>query len=156
VMSLIVVIYRASNPHMAVLARIPGTKYFRNIARFEHLEERNDLLIVRVDGPIYFANLNYIKKKMDKWMLESPLVKHIIFNFEGIPSVDSSGAHELEDWIKEWKGKGLTVSISGAKGPVEDTLNTWRITDEIGQENMFPDDASAVDYIDAQLSSEKK
>ena len=156
VLSLIVVIYRASNPHMAVLGRVPGTKYYRNISRFENLEQRDDLLMVRVDGPIYFANLSYIKKKLDKWMLQNGEIKHILLNFESIPSVDSSGVHELEDWIKEWMGKGLTVLITGVRGPVRDTLHKWNITKLVGEDHIFLDDASAVDYVDNKLDESEK
>ncbi|MEX2590794.1 MAG: sulfate permease, partial [Chitinophagales bacterium] len=61
VLSLAAVIYRASRPHIAQLAKVPGTDYYRNITRFDNLEQRNDLLLLRIDGPIYFANIQFIK-----------------------------------------------------------------------------------------------
>ena len=151
VLSLFVVIYRASNPHIAVLAKVPGTNYFRNTSRFENLEERNDVLMVRIDGPIYFANLNYIKKKLDKWMDAKNELTSIILNFESIPSVDSSGAYELEDWISDWKSKGINVYITGVRGPVRDILFKWNIIKEIGEGHLFADDTTAIDFIDQKI-----
>lgn len=155
VLSLLVVIYRASNPHIATLAKVPGTNYFRNTSRFDNLEEREDVLMVRIDGPIYFANLNFIKKKLDKWVDAKKELRSVILNFESIPSVDSSGAHELEDWIKDWKSKGIQVYITGVRGPVRDILFKWHIIHEIGEDHLFADDATAVDFIDQKLDSEQ-
>ena len=154
-LSLLVVIYRASNPHIATLAKVPGTNYFRNTSRFDNLEERDDVLMVRIDGPIYFANLNFIKKKLDKWADAKKELRSVILNFESIPSVDSSGAHELEDWIKDWKSKGIHVYITGVRGPVRDILFKWHIIHEIGEDHLFADDATAVDFIDQKLDSEQ-
>jgi SulP family sulfate permease len=155
VLSLIVVIYRASRPHIAFLARVPGTNYYRNITRFENLELRDDTLIVRIDGPIYFANLEYIKGNLDK-RLEgvSTDLRLIVLNFESVISIDSSGAHELEDWIKEWTSHGIKTCITGARGPVRDVLFKWNIQGCIGEDGFFADDATAVDYYDNKLAPE--
>src|SRR5690606_25069932 len=67
-LSLLMVIYKASRPHMAQLGRVPGTTIYRNIKRFDNLEMLEDLLIVRLDGPIYFANVDYIKDNLDDWL----------------------------------------------------------------------------------------
>lgn len=154
-LSLLVVIYRASNPHIATLAKVPGTTYYRNTSRFENLEERDDILMVRIDGPIYFANLNYIKKKLEKWVDAKTSLTSIVLNFESIPSVDSSGAHEFEDWIKDWKSKGINVYITGVRGPVRDILFKWHIIKEIGENHLFADDATAINFIDKKMDQDQ-
>ena len=149
VLSLLMVIYKASRPHMAQLARVPGTHLFRNIARFDNLEVREDLLVVRVDGPIYFANVEFIKDRMDKWIGEKRgTVRAILFNMESVTSLDSTGAHEMEEWINEWRSDGLDVFITGAKGPVRDVFIRMGLTDYVGVERMFVDDHSAVEYLE--------
>jgi sulfate permease, SulP family len=52
-LSLLVIIYRASRPHIAQLGRVPGTNTFRNITRFSNLEVRDDL----VDGENRWTDL---------------------------------------------------------------------------------------------------
>lgn len=149
VLSLGAMIYKASNPHMARLAKVPNTIYYRNIERFENLETRDDLLMVRIDGPIYFANVTYIKKQLDVWMDEQKEgLKLIVLNFESVTSIDSSGVHALEDWVNEWKLHQINVCISGARGPVRDTLATWDVVACVGEDHIFIDDASAVSYFD--------
>lgn len=144
VLSLGAMIYKASNPHMAQLGRVPGTNHFRNIERFSNLETNDDVLIIRIDGPIYFANVAFIHKKIQAWIQEKPELKLIIFNFESVTSMDSSGAHELEDWINDWKKQGINTCISGARGPVRDVLMRWEFTACIGESGLYIDDAAAL------------
>jgi sulfate permease, SulP family len=151
-LSLIAVIYRASRPHMAMLGRVPETNFFRNVKRFPNLENRKDILVARIDGPIYFANLDFIKRQMESWIDQKGAeLKHIILNMESVTSLDSSGAHELEEWIHNWQHKGFSVSMTGVRGPIRDVVHTWGIVSIIGQQHVFTDDASAVDFIDKKI-----
>lgn len=152
VLSLIMVVYRASMPHMAQLGRVPGTNVFRNIRRFKNLEEKPDILMVRIDGPIYFANVKYIKDTMDKWVTKKgEALRTIVFNFESIPSIDSTGAHELQEWVLAWRAEKIDVCITATKGPVRDVLSRWNLIECVGADHMFMDDQTALDYIEKRL-----
>lgn len=149
VLSLGTLIYKASKPHIAKLGQVKDTGVYRNVERFDDLKERPELLMTRIDGPIYFANVEFIRKKLEGWIQEKGAdLKMIILNFESVTSLDSSGAHELQDWINDWKANGLDTFITGAKGPVRDALSAWEITASIGDDHVFVDDASAIDYYD--------
>lgn len=52
----------------AVLGRLPGTTVYRNIQQYPEAYTYNGIVIVRIDAPIYFANISYIK---DRWKLVS-------------------------------------------------------------------------------------
>lgn len=150
-LSLGAVLYKASRPHMAKLGRVPGTNHFRNLDRFDNLEEKEDLLMIRIDGQIYFANISFIHKKIEQWKNEKgDKLSKIILNFESVLSIDSSGAHELEEWIVSWKEKGIHVCITGAKGPVRDVLAKWEINSRIGENHIFMDDDAAVCYLEGE------
>lgn len=149
VLSLVMVIYRASRPHMAELGRVPGTNTFRNIKRFDDLEVRKEVLIVRVDGPIYFANVSYIHSKLLKWVARrGKNLKMIVLNMDSVTNIDSTGAHELFEWIQDWRAAEIDVSISGAKGPVRDKLHSWGLIHSVGADHMFLDDEGAMAFID--------
>lgn len=158
VLSLILVIYKASKPHMARLGRIPGTHIYRNTARFEHLEEREDTLIVRIDGPIYFANVEFIKDKIDVWIQEAPAesIKFMILNMGAVTALDSTGAHALKDWINAWEKDGITLLATAIHGPVRDIMHKWGILDMLGNERCFLDTAQAMAQLEHTLSDEQK
>lgn len=144
VLSLAAVIYRASKPHMAELAKVQGTNYYRNISRFNDTEKRDDLLVVRIDGPLYFANVEFVKNNFESMInAKKGTLKTIVLNLESVTSIDSTGAHELEDWLHSWHNY-YTVLVTGVKGPLRDTLTKWNLIEHIGENNLFVDDNSAV------------
>lgn len=152
VLSLLVVIYKATRPHMAKLAKVPGTTIYRNTSRFTNLKEREEILVLRIDGPIYFANVEYIKTKLDQWIQEKEgKLQLIVMNMESITHIDSTGAHELHEWIAQWKKAGIISAMSNIKGPIRDVLNRWNLLDEVGKENIFIDDHSACASFDHEI-----
>lgn len=50
----------------AVLGRLPGTTVYRNIEQYPEAYIYTGIVVVRIDAPIYFANVSYIK---DRWEL---------------------------------------------------------------------------------------
>jgi sulfate transporter 4 len=61
--SLAFVIHESANPHIAVLGRLPGTTVYRNMKQYPEAYTYNGIVIVRIDAPIYFANISYIKDR---------------------------------------------------------------------------------------------
>lgn len=47
----------------AVLGRLPGTTVYRNKEQYPEAYTYNGIVIVRIDAPIYFANISYIKDR---------------------------------------------------------------------------------------------
>lgn len=155
-LSLLMVIYKASRPHMAQLGRVPGTSIYRNIRRFDNLETRQDLLMFRLDGPLYFANIDYVKSHLDHWIFEGRgKITSVIFNMESVTSMDSTGVNALEGWMTEWRNQGIDLYVTAAKGPVRDVLMRWELMEKIGVEHVFMDDHTAVAYITNRLDKEK-
>lgn len=154
ILSLGMVVYRSTRPHMAVLARVPGTEFYRNIERFNNLEQREDLLILRMDGPLYFANLNYFKDNLTRLMNErGDKLKALLINAESISHVDSSAVHALKDWMRELQAQGIKVYFAGLIGPVRDVFSRTGLVELIGKSNLFMSNQQAVDAFDNRASS---
>ena len=65
ILSLGFLIFRSTRPHIAECARIEGTNYFKNVERFDNTKGRKEVLILRFDGQLYFANTNYFKDQLN-------------------------------------------------------------------------------------------
>ena len=156
VLSLATLIYRASRPHMARLGRIPGTSIFRNVERFGDVDQFDKIIIVRVDGPLYFANTQYIKTKIEKWLNDSNnKITQMVLDFSSVSSIDSSAVHELEDWYREWKSQGIQLNLTHITGPVRDKLKSWGTYEKIGEQNIFLDNQQAIDCLLNQNNTEE-
>lgn len=149
VLSLAMVIYRISRPHIAELAKTPEGPHYRNIARFEHLQTRDDMLIVRFDARLHYANANYFLEKINNLMEQKPaLPKLLILDADSINGIDSTGIHALEDLMAECQSKQIRFYIVGLKGPIRDILRQGGFFDKMGEDNLFLRIQHAVDNYD--------
>lgn len=137
--SLLLLVYRISNPHIAVLGRIRGTDYFKNINRFsEDIEEFPEFLILRFDGQLFFGNKDYFRKELQKHARQKgPGLKFVILNAEAISYIDSSAVFMLRALIRDLRSDGIRLLLAGAIGPTRDILFSSGLAEEIGRENQF-------------------
>jgi len=137
--SLLLLVYRISKPHIAILGRIRGTDYFKNINRFsEDIEEFPEFLILRFDGQLFFGNKDYFRKELVKHTRQKgPDLKFVILNAEAISYIDSSAVYMLRALIRDLRRDGIRLLLAGAIGPTRDILFSSGLAEEIGRENQF-------------------
>ncbi len=152
VLSLALVLYRSSYPHMAVLGQIPNTNIYRNLKRFPEAIVRPDVAILRFDAQLFFANLTHFKDEADQLVASKPDLKLFIVSAEAINALDSSAVHMLKDFVANLQGAGVQLAFSAVKGPVRDILHKNGIVDLIGAHNFFVTTAHAVEAYDNQQS----
>ncbi|MDO9275665.1 MAG: solute carrier family 26 protein [Lutibacter sp.] len=147
VLSLGMLIYTSAKPHIAILGRIPETHFYRNIKRFEGLLiTSEELLIVRFDAQLFFANVQYFKDKLEESVNEKGgKLKLLIIDGESINSIDSSGVYMLSDVITKYKSMNIEIAFTGMKGPVRDVLENSGIIKKISYQNCFLSIQEAVD-----------
>jgi SulP family sulfate permease len=154
VLSLGMVVYRSTRPHVALLGRVPGSPFYRNVQRFNNLEQRPDVLVVRFDGPLYFANVNYFKDKMGELIAQKDeALRLIVLNSDSISYLDSSAIHALEEWVLDNRSRGVQVFFTSVIGPVRDTLNRWELTETIGEKHFFMSNQQAIDTFDGMTTN---
>lgn len=148
--SLLLMVYRTSKPHFAVLGRIKGSDYYKNISRFgEEVILRDDLLIVRFDSQLYFGNSDYFKKELYKYMdQKGDNLKGVILNAEAINYIDSTATRMLIKVIKKIRNDGIQFYIAGAIGPTRDIIFRSGISEVLPKEFLFVKIKEAVAYFD--------
>ncbi|MEE9374234.1 MAG: solute carrier family 26 protein [Saprospiraceae bacterium] len=149
ILSLSMIIYKTTRPHIAVLGKVPDTIFYRNIERFDQLEIRPDLLIVRFDAQLYFANINFLKDNLEELIVEKGTsIKAIIINAESINNIDSSAIVNLNDIVTSLRNAGIDIFFSGVKGPVRDAMDLGKLIDNIGEDNFHMCVQDAVNAFD--------
>ena len=154
ILSLAMIIFKTSTPHIAELGQVPDTYFYRNVKRFDNLIEHPDKLIVRLDAQLYFANINYFTDRMYELIdAKGSSLKHLIINCDSINNLDSSAIHGLSDLISEQSALGRRVYMTGVKGPVRDLLKKGHITEVISEKHFFMGVQHAIDYIEQNYNS---
>jgi SulP family sulfate permease len=148
--SLLLMVYRTSKPHFAILGNIKGTDYYKNVNRFaDEIINRDDLLIVRFDAQLYFGNCGFFKNQLYKEIDKKGIpLKVIILNAEAINYIDSSGAQILTKVIRETHQKNIQFYIAGAIGPTRDVIFNSSIIEELRKEFLFVRIKEAVAFYD--------
>ena len=148
ILSLGFLIFRSTRPHIAECARIEGTNYFKNVERFDNTKGRKEVLILRFDGQLYFANTNYFKDQLNDMIAKKgPTLKLVILNAEAINHLDSSAVHMLDTTIKELCKKEIYFAVAGAIGPVRDIIFNSGLSETIGKELMFAEVNKALECL---------
>lgn len=149
ILSLVFLIFRSTRPHIAECARIEGTNYFKNVERFDNTKGRKDVLILRFDGQLYFANTNYFKDQLNDMIAKKgPTLKLVILNAEAINHLDSSAVHMMDTTIKELCKKEIYFAVAGAIGPVRDIIFNSGLSETIGKELMFAEVNKALECLE--------
>ncbi|WP_350284362.1 solute carrier family 26 protein [uncultured Croceitalea sp.] len=146
--SLLLLVNRTSKPHVAILGRIRGTDYFKNINRFgDDIEQFEHTLVIRFDGQLYFANKDFFKNQLYRNMAKKgDALKYVILNAEAINYVDSSALNLLGQVVSDLKKQKIELLIAGAIGPTRDILFSSGLADELGKENLFVRTSDAFEY----------
>lgn len=123
VLSILILLFRAANPHMAVLGRVKGMTEFRNIKRFQSVETWSHLLIVRIDAPFAFVNIQTIKEKiLAEVNQREGEVTHVICNAASVAYMDATGVLGLRDLKQSLEEQNILLLFAEVIGPVRDAM----------------------------------
>lgn len=155
ILSLTLLIFKTTRPHIAILGKVPHSRFYRNTDRFDDLEVRPDVLILRFDAQLYFANINYFSSKIDEFVEQKGKgLKMIIINAESINNMDSSAVKAVEDMVMEYRAQGIEFAFASVKGPVRDAMSKAHLIEKIGENHFFMSIQDAIDDYD-QTTSQK-
>ena len=146
ILSLAIIIYRNSRPHVAVLGRLPDTTLYRNVKRYPEAICDQGVLIMRFDAPLYFGNATYFQHQVEDAIQQAPEeIKIFVLDAQGISDLDSSGGRiliSLVSWIKE---QNIDFRMSGAIGPIRDLLIKFDNHQVIKEDELYLSVHSAVE-----------
>ncbi|KAL2649372.1 hypothetical protein R1flu_017500 [Riccia fluitans] len=146
-LSLVFVIYESANPHTAILGRLPGTTVYRNIEQYPDAYTYHGIVMMRIDAPIYFANISVIKEKLRSCEhycpsktsrgVEQDRIHFVIFEMSPVTYVDSSAVHAIKEIYNDYRARGIQLAICNPNRKVVETLAKGGVPELIGYEWYF-------------------
>ena len=121
ILSILLLLHRASRPHSAVVGQVPGTEHFRNVLRHKVITSPS-VASVRIDGDLFFANARFLEDKLLSMAPEGKGVTDVVLMCSAINSIDMSALEALEGANRRLKEAGVKLHLSEVKGPVMDAL----------------------------------
>jgi SulP family sulfate permease len=155
VLSVLLYIWRTGHPHVAVVGRLPHSTEFRNVERHQ-VETWPDILMVRVDENLYFANVGPVTDMISRELQKRAGLKHLVFVMSGVGFVDTSALRALLQSAETLREAGVTVHLAEVKGPVMDRLRRTRIFEQLAPGQVFPTAQTAVTALTRAAEREKE
>jgi sulfate permease, SulP family len=126
--SLLLLVYRASRPYVAVLGRTPGPQgAYHDIDRHHDARSPGDIVVIRIESGLYFANADNVRSRiLDIARAEG--AHAVVLDAETTPFVDVSAARTLVALHDELAAEGIRLVLARAVGQVRDILGC--VTDD--------------------------
>src|SRR5712675_1182 len=132
--SVLMLLARASRPHVAFLGRIPGTSSYSDLARHPENEALSDAIAFRPEASLIYINADaIIETVLNRIRKIAPSVVGLaICDLSAAPYVDLAGSRMLHELHAELVSRGITLRIIGAHGSARDLLRADGIERKVG------------------------
>ncbi|KAL1225117.1 Sulfate transporter 3.2 [Cardamine amara subsp. amara] len=151
-------------PKIYVMGNIQNTEIFRNIEHYPQAITLSALLILHIDGPIYFANSSYLRDRIGRWIDEEEdklrtsgenSLQYIILDMSAVGNIDTSGISMLEEVNKIMGRRELKLVVTNPGTEVMKKLSKSNFIESIGKERIYLTVAEAVAACDFMLHTAK-
>jgi MFS superfamily sulfate permease-like transporter len=146
IISLVLLIRRASRPHVALLGRIPGTRRFSDQERNPNNELIPSVLIMRPESGLVYFNMDHVRDTiLDRVRAEAVPPKFVVLDLSTTPQVDMHSAHMLASLADEMTAAGRRVQVVEARSSVRERLRSEGVDARLGGIDRFTSVADALD-----------
>ncbi len=144
-MSLAVLVWRSSHPHMALVGRVPETEHYRNIERHQ-VEVFPGLIALRIDESIYFANSQLIAEKIEGLLAKQPTTNCVLLILSAVNQLDTTALGMLTELEKTLRARNITLEFAEIKGPVQDRLQQTELGKRMEDKIFLSTHQAFLDY----------
>jgi anti-anti-sigma factor len=135
-LSLVWLISVATRPRMPVLGRQPDTQVFRELEDHPTDQEYPGIVILRLDGGLFFATSDALEDRVREVALSSTEVDAIILDCEGVDFIDSQGSAKMREILELTDHSGVTLRLARVKPSVREVLRRDGFLDRIGDSRI--------------------
>ncbi len=136
---LLLVIYRASRPHIGSLARVPGEAgAYGDVRRHPDYERIPGVLILRLESPLFYANATPVRDLIKKLVGASdPPPRLLIIDAGANDRLDITSAEMLSGLTQTMRSGGIDVALTDARQPVIEMARRSGLIDQVGEDMIF-------------------
>lgn len=126
---------RTSRPEVIELGRRPDGHWLP--ADHDGAAEPTGMLVVRLNGPLWFANANWFHDTIKALAEAHPEVRQMIIDTVVIDDLDYTGASVMTDVVVWLEGRGIDVAMTHIPGRANDALRRIRIAQDLPEGRLF-------------------
>jgi anti-anti-sigma factor len=148
--SLLLLLYRASRPHVAVLGRVPGSpEAYGDVTRRPEKELVPGVVVLRVEGGLFFANADVVRARI--LAAADDGTRAVVLDAETVPFIDLTAADMLTGLSETLAERGVKLVVARQIGSVRDVLLKLDTGGAVAP--VYPSVPDAVDALDTSGGS---
>jgi high affinity sulfate transporter 1 len=122
--SVLILLARASQPHVAFLGRIPGTSSYSDLARHPENEQLPHVIVFRPEASLLYVNAEFVSQTVLERLtsIGKASIRTVVCDLSASPYIDLAGSRMLRLLYTELAASGIALRILGARGRVRDLL----------------------------------
>jgi MFS superfamily sulfate permease-like transporter len=130
--SVLLLLIRASVPHVAFLGRVPGTRIFSDISRHPENERPADAVVFRPESSLLYINADSVLEAVLEQVRCTPGARLVVCDLSAAPFIDLAGSRMIHRLHDELASRGIALRLVGAHSQLRDMLRADGIGDKVG------------------------
>ncbi|CAO3644766.1 unnamed protein product [Cunninghamella echinulata] len=165
-LSLLLTIKETSYPRISILGRVKGNhRRFKPIVENpDEIEHMEDVLIIRVEEPLFFANTGQLKDRLRRLEQfgdmsihpsESPRLgtsRYIIFDVDNMPYIDASAVQILYEIVESYHQRQIQVYFVRLRERPLEMFERSGLLDLIGDDHRFRKVTEAIEAVEKDIT----
>jgi sulfate permease, SulP family len=123
VLSLLLLIARSSQTSVRRLGRDPGSGAYHELRNVPALETTPGILVVRIDGPLFFADADRFRTRVNELVGQDGATTGVVIDAESVYLTDTDGADIVSQVTGELQARGIALALANVHPA---TLELWR------------------------------
>jgi high affinity sulfate transporter 1 len=142
--SIVLLIYRASRPHVATLGKVPGADQWGDVERHPENQQPAGIVVLRPESGLWFANADAVRNEIRARAVAG--THAIVLDAETIAVIDVTAASMLAELADDLERDGIELVVAHPLGTVRDLL---RVSAEAHEITTYPTVDAAIDVLSA-------
>ncbi|KAI9119229.1 hypothetical protein K1719_009904 [Acacia pycnantha] len=144
-LSVILALLRAllyvARPATCKLGRLSDSGLYRDVEQYPNSSKVHGVLIVQLGSPLYYANSNYVKERVLRYIrgeqASGDIVEHLILDLSGVTSIDMTGMKGLLEIRRVLEKNNIQVLLVNPRMEVVEKLVASHFVDKVGKESFY-------------------
>ncbi|MDN5698543.1 MAG: STAS domain-containing protein, partial [Rubrobacter sp.] len=121
-MSLLLLLYRASRPNVALLGCVPGTSHhWGDIVRHPENVQVSGVVVLRVESGLFFANADHVRAAIRAYAAEGD-TQAVVLDAQTMPFLDITASRILIELREDLMEQGISLLLARDVGQVRDVI----------------------------------
>ncbi len=142
--SLVLFVARSSRPRTVVLGYVAADASYRDTLRYPEAVTDTNLILIRVDASLYFANARFVEDRVQEQQALKPNARWVVMDMSGVNDIDAVAVSILENLMEQASHRGVRFAFAGMKAQVRDITIRAGWHAQLGSSMDYPSLGAAV------------